>query len=226
VIALFNSYGLWELVEKGAGTTTDDQKKDTKALFFIQSAMHESIFSKISVATTSKDAWTILKTVFQGSSKVIAIKLQGLRREFETLSMKQGETVQQFLTRVSTIVNQIRSCGENISKRTIVMKVLRNLTTKFDHVVAANEEYKDMSTYSFNELMSPLQTHEVRLLRSKENDDSKAFLTKSISSRGSGHIGRGMSNRDNQQHSNQLKKDVECYYYHKKGHMQAYCYKK
>jgi gag-polypeptide of LTR copia-type len=75
VIALFNSYGLWELVEKGAGTTTDDQKNDTKALFFIQSAMHESIFSKISVATTSKDAWTILKTVFQGSSKVIAIKL-------------------------------------------------------------------------------------------------------------------------------------------------------
>jgi hypothetical protein len=106
------------------------------------------------------------------------------------------------------------------------MKVLRSLTTKFDHVVAANEESKNLSTYSFNELMGPLQAHEVRLLRSKENGDSKAFLTKSNSNKGSGHIGRGMSNRDNQQHSNQLKKDVECYYYHKKGHMQVYCYKK
>jgi gag-polypeptide of LTR copia-type len=84
ITTLFKSYGLWELVEKGAGTTTDDQKKDERALFFIQSAMHESIFTKISLATTAKDAWTILKTVFQGSSKVIAIKLQGLRREFET----------------------------------------------------------------------------------------------------------------------------------------------
>jgi gag-polypeptide of LTR copia-type len=94
VTTLFKSYGLWELVEKGARTTTDDQKKDTRALFFIQSAMHESIFTKISAATTSKDAWTILKTVFQGSSKIIVIKLQGLRREFQTLSMKQGETIQ------------------------------------------------------------------------------------------------------------------------------------
>jgi gag-polypeptide of LTR copia-type len=56
--------------------------------------VHESIFTKISVAATTKDAWIILKTIFQGSSKVIAIKLQGLRREFETLSMKEGETVQ------------------------------------------------------------------------------------------------------------------------------------
>jgi hypothetical protein len=64
----------------------------------------------------------------------------------------------------------------------------------------------------------------------KKNDNYKALLTKSNSSRGSGHNGRGpgrgMSSRDDQQHSNQPKKDIECYYCHKKGHMEAYCYKK
>jgi hypothetical protein len=64
--------------------------------------------------------------------------------------------------------------------------------------------------------MGSLQVHEDRLNGSEEKDDSKVFLTKNNSSGGSGHIGRGpgrgMSNRDNQQHFNQPKKDVECYY--------------
>jgi gag-polypeptide of LTR copia-type len=208
-------------------TPIETTKRNAKALFFIQQALHDTVFVKIAAA---KKAWTILKTAFQGSSKVVAIKLQGLRREFETLNMNQDESVQSFLTRVITIVNQIRSCGKNLSEKIVVMKVLRSLTTKFDHVVAAIEEFKDLSTYTFDELMGSLQVHETRLNRSEEKDDSRAFLIKSNSSRGGGHNGRcpgrDMSSRDNQQYSNQLKKDVECYYCHKKGHIEAYCYKK
>jgi gag-polypeptide of LTR copia-type len=144
--------------------------------------------------------------------------------------MNQDESVQSFLTRVTIIVNQIHSYGENLSEKIVVMKVLCSLTTKFDHVVAAIEDFKDLSTYTFDKMMGSLQVHEARLNKSDEKDDSKVFLIKSNSSRGSDHSGRGpgggMSSRDNQQHSNQLKKDVECYYCHKKGHMQAYCYKK
>jgi gag-polypeptide of LTR copia-type/Domain of unknown function (DUF4219) len=144
---LLKSQGLWELVEMGAPsidpTPIETTKRNAKALFFIQQALHDTVFVKIAAA---KKAWTILKTAFQGSSKVVAIKLQGLRREFETLNMNQDESVQSFLTRVITIVNQIRSCGKNLSEKIVVMKVLRSLTIKFDHVVAAIEESKDLST--------------------------------------------------------------------------------
>jgi gag-polypeptide of LTR copia-type len=146
------------------------------------------------------------------------------------LNMNQDESVQSFLTRVTTIVNQIRSCGENLSEKIVVMKVLRSLTTKFDHMIAAIEESKDLSTYTFDELMRSLQVHETQLNRSEEKDDSKIFLTKNNSSRGSDHrergLGIGMSNKDDQQHSNQPKKDMKCYYCHKKGYIEAYCYKK
>jgi gag-polypeptide of LTR copia-type len=183
-------------------TPIETTKHDAKALFFIQQAVHDTVFVKIAAAETTKEVWTILKTAFQGSSKVVAIKLQGLRREFETLNMNQDESFQSFLTRVTTIVNQICSCGENLSEKIVVMKVLRSLTTKFDHVVAAIEESKDLSTYTFDELMGSLQVHETRLNRSEEKDDSKTFLTKSNSSRGSGHNGRcherDMSSRNNQ----------------------------
>ncbi|KAL6315260.1 hypothetical protein AAG906_000341 [Vitis piasezkii] len=197
---LFKSQDLWDLVENGypyldeEARLKENTKKDSKALFFIQQAIHESIFSKIAAATTAKEAWTTLKTAFQGSSKVITVKLQSLRRDFETLHMKNGESVQDFLSRVAAIVNQMRSYGEDILDQTVVAKVLRSLTPKFDHVVAAIEESKDLSTYSFDELMGSLQSHEVRLSRTEEKNEEKAFYEGETSDQKNGGreaLGRG-----------------------------------
>ena len=58
---------------------------------------------------------------------------------------------------------------ENYSYQTIVAKVLRSLTPKFDHIVAAIEESKDLTMFSFIELMGSLQAHEARLNRIEEN---------------------------------------------------------
>ena len=48
-------------------------------------------FSRIAAATTSKQAWSILQKEFQGDSNVITVKLQSLRRDFETLLMTNDE---------------------------------------------------------------------------------------------------------------------------------------
>ena len=79
--------------------------------------------------------------------------------------MKNEESVQNFLSRVSDIVNQIRTFGEQCSDQIVVARVSRSLTSKFDHVVAAIEESKDLSIFSFNELMGSLQAHEARMNR-------------------------------------------------------------
>ncbi|WOH12137.1 hypothetical protein DCAR_0831636 [Daucus carota subsp. sativus] len=143
---LFKSMELWDLVEKGfsdrdndANRLRENKKKEAKALFFIQQAMHETIFSRIASATKAKEAWDILKTEFQGSAKVIEVKIQILSRDFETLLMKDGESVQEFLSRVSGIVSQMRALGETIPDKKIVCKVLRSLPQKFDSVVSAIE---------------------------------------------------------------------------------------
>lgn len=60
-----------------------------------------------------------------GDEKVIAVKLQTLRRDFETLSMKNNESVQDYMFRVSSIVNLMKSFGEIVSDEIVVAKVLR-----------------------------------------------------------------------------------------------------
>ena len=82
---IFKSQDLWDLVEFGYPKRDDDNclkknpKKDSKALFYIQQAVHEVSFPRISAITTSKQAWMILQLEFQGSSRVNAERLQTLR---------------------------------------------------------------------------------------------------------------------------------------------------
>ena len=96
---LLRLQGLWVLVENGFKEISEPheadeerlkeiRKKDAKALFIIQQAIYETLFSHIVAANTSKEARLILKKELFGDSKVIKVKLQSLRRDFETLMMK------------------------------------------------------------------------------------------------------------------------------------------
>ncbi|XP_009770138.1 uncharacterized protein [Nicotiana sylvestris] len=183
---LFKSQELWDLVENGfldpdeghAQRLRENRKNDSKALFLIQQALDNDILPRISAAETSHEAWEFLQQEYMGDKKVIAVKLQTLHRDFETLSMKNNESVQDYMSRVSYIVNLMKSYGEIVSDEIVVAKVLRSLTNKFEHVVAAIEESKDLSDYSFDELMSSLLAHEDRLNGSHEKIEEKVFQVK------------------------------------------------
>ena len=79
--ALFAYQDLWELVEDGLEGPADEQaynaltheekdllksnrKKDSKALFYLYQAVHESLFPRIVAANRSKDACDTLSTVY------------------------------------------------------------------------------------------------------------------------------------------------------------------
>ncbi|XP_022968855.1 uncharacterized protein LOC111467990 [Cucurbita maxima] len=106
------------------------------------------------------------------------MKLQSLRRDFETLLMTNDESIDDFLSRAMKIVSQMCTYREKISDETIVAKVLRSLTQMFDHVVAAIEEAKDLSILSVEELMGSLQAHESRINRSSDRNEEKALQVK------------------------------------------------
>nr|GFA04544.1 UBN2 domain-containing protein [Tanacetum cinerariifolium] len=127
---LFRSQELWELVENGIAETgrRESMKKNEKALFFIQQAVDEMIFSRIAAANSAKEAWDTLKMKYQGSANVITVKLQFLRRDFESAVMKGNETVQEYLARISSIVSQMRAYGDKVADEIVVAKILRSLS--------------------------------------------------------------------------------------------------
>jgi chromosome condensin MukBEF MukE localization factor len=54
------------------------------------------------------------------------------------------------MTSVKHLVHQIRSQGEDIPDQKIVEKVLRSLPEKFNMVVVAIEESKDLTTFTID----------------------------------------------------------------------------
>ncbi|XP_047943636.1 uncharacterized protein LOC125190382 [Salvia hispanica] len=177
---LLQSQELWDIVQDGytepASQEAEDaltnnqknalrvaRKRDKKALFNIYQGIDETTFEKVSAATTSKQAWEILKNAFTGVDKAIRVRLQILRGEFESLAMSETESILDYFTRTLVIVNQIKRQGENIEDVRVIEKVLRSLTLKFEHVVAAIEESKDLNTMSIDQLQSSLEVHEQRM---------------------------------------------------------------
>jgi hypothetical protein len=177
--------------------------------------------------------------------------LQTLRTHFETLKMTESENIDQFMTRVMGIVNQIRLTGEAIPDQRIVEKVLRSLPNKFEMVVTTILESKDLSNFSTDELMGSLLSHETRL-HLEDESIANAFKTQFSFNRGRGrgrgksHKGRGISPRNHHSgeghtHQNQHqnfqpqrgrgrrsndKASIQCYYYKKYGHYESECRKK
>lgn len=79
--------------------------------------------------TSSKDIWDSMKKKFQGSAKAKKTQLQALRADFETLQMKSGESISDYLSRTMAIANKLRIYGEQIDDSIIVGKVPRSLTS-------------------------------------------------------------------------------------------------
>lgn len=89
--------------------------------------------------------------------------------------MKNNKLIQNYLYRASGIVRKMRSLGETTIDQKVAAKYLRSLRLKFDFIVATIEESKDLTSYTLNELMGSLLTHEEGLSRNVEKHEEKAF---------------------------------------------------
>ncbi|XP_045810509.1 uncharacterized protein LOC123904949 [Trifolium pratense] len=181
------------------------KKKDYKALFIIHQSVSPDIFEKVGDCESAKQAWDILATAYAGDQK---------------LQMKEKETVSEFFTKIAKIVNEMKACGEIVSGTMRVEKILRSLTPKFDYVVAAIEESKDLDSIKVEELQGSLEAHKQRM-NQRNSDKSNGEIALQVqqgnkNKKGKGkwqgnkgkdgyHNGNGKENQDTKGGGNQKK---------------------
>ncbi|XP_028065737.1 uncharacterized protein LOC114268722 [Camellia sinensis] len=209
---LLASKDLWELVDRGYDepatledeenlndtqktSLKDSRRKDKKAMYLLYQGIDESSFEKISAATTSKEAWSILRISHRGIEKTIRVRLQVLRGEFEMLHMNENESISKYFNRILTIVNQMRRYGEKMESLQVIEKILRSLSPKFEHVVVAIEESKDLSAMTTDELMGTIEIHEQRINKKTPSSSLEQALQSKLSFRDDRNEQGGTSQR-------------------------------
>ena len=168
--------------------------KDLKAKNYLFQAIDRSIMETTLNKNTAKEIWDSMKQKYQGSTKVKRAQLQALMREFEILGMKEGESVDEYFVRTLAIVTKMKSHGEKVEQLTIVEKILRSMTAKFDYVVCSIEESNNVTTMTIDELQSSLMVHEQRMRWHKEEEQVLKITNAGRTGgkgRGRGRGGRG-----------------------------------
>ena len=110
---------VWQAVEiswtkpKEAPTDQDDAKFkatnfNSRALNALFSTVTNEEFKKISSTETTKEAWTILQTTYEGTKAVKDSKLQRLTTSFEEIKTEDDELFDEFYAKLKDIVNSDR----------------------------------------------------------------------------------------------------------------------
>jgi gag-polypeptide of LTR copia-type/Zinc knuckle len=204
--AIIGAYGLWDIIEKGYKTSEDEtgltmaqiaalqkkRKDDQRALSIIHQGVDDDMFEKIANETRAKDTWEILRNSVVGAEKVKKVQLQTLRAEFESIVMKESESIGDYFTRVLAVVNQMKRLGKKIEDVRVVEKILRSLNPKFNHIVVAIEESKDLESMTVDELNGSLLAHEERMKRSQQEPVDQTLQARfSFNQKGNDKGGRG-----------------------------------
>ncbi|XP_076916690.1 uncharacterized protein LOC143576499 [Bidens hawaiensis] len=190
----------YAVIRQGEQATTTQQKnyeenklKDLKACNYLFQSIDKLILKTITHKATAKHIRDAMKLKYQGNARVKLAQLQRLRRDFEILEMKSGETVTEYLGRVMLVANDMRNAGEDMTDSKIVQTILRTMTETFNIVVCTTKETKDLDTMTVDDLQSSILIHEQKLWR-KTNDEQvlKVETDQSINrGRGRGFVSRG-----------------------------------
>ncbi|XP_039129027.1 uncharacterized protein LOC120265208 [Dioscorea cayenensis subsp. rotundata] len=239
--------GVWDAIEPIDSNEEIEMRKDQMALAAIYQGISEETLLVLAEKETAKEAWEMLKTMHMGTERIKEAKIQTLRSEFEGLRIREAETVDDFATKLTTIVNKIRALGDKMEEAYVVKKLLRAVPSKFIHIASTIKQFSNLQTMTVEEVIGSLKAHEERLLGYEDEKEEHILLTKaewkareesegmsnSLRGRGGNNWrgrggGRGRSDdRSGNEGTHQEKKfnktKVKCYNCHYFGHYAYEC---
>lgn len=171
---MLQARGLWDAVETGGA----ELQEDRMALEAILRVVPPEMISTLAVKASAKEAWDAVKTMRVGIDRVRKAKAQQLRKEYEGIGFRAGETVDDFAMRLTGVVNQLSILGDPEPSQKVVEKFLRVVPSMYSQIALSIETLLDLSTLSIEEVTGRLKAVEDRFPASATNGaDGKLLLT-------------------------------------------------
>ncbi|WVZ87318.1 hypothetical protein U9M48_033973 [Paspalum notatum var. saurae] len=185
--------GLWIAVSIG----TNDLTEDRMALEVLTKAIPVELMGTIANRATAKLAWDSIKLMNVGVERVRKAKASTLRREFDSLKFKDGETVYDFGIRINRIANQLVVLEGGLKDpKEIVRKFLQALPP-LEELIGRLKATEERHGYSGNDTIAKLNLTEDELVA---RISSRLQLTGGGSESGSGGGSFGSSSGTGSEH--------------------------
>jgi hypothetical protein len=128
---------------------------------------------------TAKEAWDAITTMRVGDDCVKKAMMQQLHQKFDLTMFDDDETIEDYVLRLSGMVAQLTTLGEEVKDSEIIMKMLRSLPPRFKQITIVIKILLDVSTISVADLTWRLKEKEEAFeeaLTSLQQDE-KLYLT-------------------------------------------------
>ena len=82
-----------------------------KALNVITTALGRNVYDRVAHLETAHDVWLKLCNTYEGSSEIKSSHRDTYNRQYQTFSLKTGESLDDCFARFESIASSLRSCG-------------------------------------------------------------------------------------------------------------------
>ena len=130
------------------------------ALDAICSAVPEEMVPVLAVKPSTKAAWEAVRTMIVGDDRIRKTSAQRVRREYELLTFREGESVEDFTLRLTGIVNKLATLGDPQPDDKVVEKYLWIARSRYKQLVISIETLLDVSTLSIEEITGRIMASE------------------------------------------------------------------
>ena len=124
---MLEARSLWDAV------TLDDAEfsEDRMALEIILRAVPTEKMTGLATKGSAKGAWDAIARMRVGPDRVKKANTQTLRREFGALAFKDGETVEKFANRTTTLAAKLTALDDDHPNEMVVRKILQVVPAKY-----------------------------------------------------------------------------------------------
>ncbi|GJY46380.1 zinc finger, CCHC-type containing protein [Tanacetum coccineum] len=191
---ILEAHGLWEAIEPKENTQVDD-KKDKATTAFLYQALTEDVILQVAGCKTARELWESLKKRHVGEERVQQARLQSLMIGFNTLQMKDDDTVDAFTAKLNSYATKAKELGKTLDESLLVRKLLDSTPDRFIQIVASIEQTSDLDDIALDEITGKLKAFEERIKLRKggqvESQENLLFAQSEHSGKGRRFSKRG-----------------------------------